>query len=168
MIIPLDAEFLKLLHKIVLENDPQATPGYMQESMINGSMQRALTKIYGYEPFVTVIDKAAALMYSINIFHPFTDGNKRTSLLAAYFFLLFNGYHLMITEDAVTLTLKIARREIRDEKIIANWLKQHCRKNLILIFYRRFIFPRVYKYKPFIAALAVSLLEITRKIWPRA
>jgi death-on-curing protein len=171
MVIPLSVKFLKVLHNTVLEDDPTAAVGYRQESMIEGSMQRALTRIYGYEPFQSIIDKAAALMFSINVFHPFTDGCKRTSLLAVHFFLLFNGYQFMMTEDCVTLTLKIANREIQDEKIVSDWLRRHCRKNLILRFYSRFIFPKMHtslhRNELFIATIALPLLEYTKKIWPK-
>jgi death-on-curing protein len=172
MVIPLSEDFLRALHKTVLEDDPRTASGYKQESMIEGSMQRALTNIYGYEPFKDVIDKAAALMLSINVFHPFTDGCKRTSLLATYFFLLFNGYQFTITEDMVTLTLKIASREILDESIVANWLRRNCRKNLVLRFYSRFIFPKMYnqlhRNEMFLTTLALPLLELTKRIWPKA
>lgn len=172
MVISLSVDLLKVLHKAVLETDPKTVAGYTQESMIEGSMERALTQIYGIEPFESIIDKAAALMYSINAFHPFADGNKRTSLLAVYFFLLFNGYQFLITEDAITLTVKIADRQIKDEKIIAQWLRHHCRKNLILRFYSRFVFSRIhtnlYKDESFLALIVFPILDLTKKIWPKA
>jgi len=172
MVVPLSADFLKILHKTVLEDDPKTAAGYKQESMVDGSMQRALTQIYGYEPFKSVIDKAAALMCSINIFHPFTDGCKRTSILAVYFFLLFNGYQFTITEDIVTLTLKIAKGEIVEEKIVAKWIRRNCRKNLLLTLYSRFIFPKVYtvlhKNELFIITFVFPLLDLTKRIWPKA
>ena len=172
MVLPLSEDFLKVLHKIVLENDPKATRGYMQESMIGGSMQRALTEVYEHEPFGSVIDKAAALMYSIIVFHPFNDGNKRTALLAVFFFLLFNGYQFRITEDAVNLTLKVAKREIRKEKTISHWLRGYCRKNLLLIIYSRLFFSRIHtslhKEELFLSTLVLPLLDVTRRIWPKA
>ena len=172
MVVRLSADFLKVLHGSVLEDDPNTASGYKQESMIDGSMERALTRVYGYEPFESIIDKAAALMFSINVFHPFTDGCKRTSILAVYFFLLFNGYLLTITDDIVDLTIKISNGEIRDEKLVANWLRRRCRKNLILTLYSRFIFPRVHtnlhKNELFITSFVLPLLDITKRIWPRA
>lgn len=172
MVIRLSADFLKLLHESVLEDDPNTASGYKQESMIDGSMERALTRVYGYEPFESIIDKAAALMLSINVFHPFTDGCKRTSILAVYFFLLFNGYLFTITDDIVDLTIKIAKREIQDEKIVANWLRRHCRKHIIIALYSRFIFSRIHtnlhKNELFITSFVLPLLRYTKKIWPRA
>lgn len=135
-------------------------------------MERALTEVYGYEPFKDIVDKAAALLYSINVFHPFTDGCKRTSLLATYFFLLLNGYQFTITEDMVTLTLKIANREIQDEKIVSNWLRRNCRQNIILKIYSKFLFPSVYRNlhrnEPFLTIFVLPLLELTKTIWPKA
>lgn len=172
MIIPLSKDFLKALHQSVLEDDPNTAPGYKQESMIEGSMERALTRVYGYEPFKDIVDKAAALMLSINIFHPFIDGCKRTSLLATYFFLLLNGYQFAITEDMATLTIKIANREILDEETVSKWLRPNCRRNLLLRLYSRIFFPRVYqnlhRNEPFLTILILPLLELTKRIWPKA
>ena len=172
MVITLSEDFLKVLHKAVLENDPKTSSGYTQESMIDGSMERALTNVYGYEPFKSVIEKAAALLYSINVFHPFADGNKRTSLLAVYFFLLFNGYHFLITEEAITVTIKLANRDIKKEETIVQWLRRHCRKNLLLMIYSRLFFSRMHtslqKDEFFLTGFVFPLLELTRKIWPKA
>lgn len=172
MVIPLSEDFLKALHNAVLEDDPKAARGYKQASMIDGSMQRALTNVYGYEPFKGVIDKAAALMLAINVFHPFTDGCKRTSLLAVYFFLLFNGYQFTITGDMATLALKIANREIQDEVTIANLLRRNCRNNLALSLISRFVFSRVYRNvhenELFLTTVVLPLLELTKRIWPKA
>jgi len=171
MVIRLSEDFIKSLHDIVLENDPKAASGYKQESMIDGSIQRALTKVYGYEPFETVIDKATSLMFSLIVFHPFTDGNKRTALLSVYFFLLFNGYQFTITEDVANLAIQIAKGKIQNEKIIAEWLKRYCRKNLLLRIYSRLFFSRVHtslqkSESPF-ATLAHLLLDITKGFWPK-
>jgi len=172
MVVPISGDFLKVLHRIVLETDPKAIRGYMHEGMIEGSIQRAFTGIYGHEPFKSLFDKTAALMYSINVFHPFNDGNKRTALLAVFFFLLLNGYQFIITEDAIIVSLKLANRDIKNEKIIARWLRGYCRKNFILRFYSRFIFTRIHtdlhKEETFPYNLVLSLLEGTKKIWPRA
>ena len=87
MVIPLSTEFLKVLHKTVLEDDPKTAPGYKQESMIEGSMQTALTKVYGYEPFESIIDNAAALMISINVYfiHSQMDVREHHYLLSTSF-----------------------------------------------------------------------------------
>lgn len=172
MVIPVTEEHLKLLHQIVLENDPKALSGYMYEGMIDGSMKRALVKVYGYEPFKDIVDKAAALMYSIIVFHPFNDGNKRTALLAVYFFLSFNRYYFEISRDAVNVTIAIADKKIKNEKIISNWLRQYTGKSLFARL-QRFVILSTMKEGPMdsiktrFAMLSLPLLNFMHKIWPK-
>lgn len=178
MAVTLSKEFLELLHDTVLENDPNAAPGYTHRSMIEGSMDRAVTRIYGLEPFPTIIDKAAALMYSIATFHPFTDGNKRTALLATYFFLAFNGYNFTITNDSIRFLIEIGRGKIKNEREVAIWLREHTRKNLLARLVIRItglfgtditITPKIAETSFLSSSLSnitASLLEITRKLWP--
>lgn len=172
MAIPISVELLKALHESVLEDDPKAVGGYRQESMIDCCCERPMRKVYGYVPFPDMVDRAAALMFSINAFHPFIDGCKRTSLLATYFFLLFNGIQFEITRDMIDLTIKIADRKIMDEAIVSARLRPYCRKNLVLTFYSKAIFPLIHtgihKNEVFITVLIIPLIDYTRKIWPRA
>jgi fido (protein-threonine AMPylation protein) len=111
-------------------------------------------------------------MFSINAFHPFIDGCKRTSLLATYFFLLFNGIQFDITYDMIDLTIKIADRKILDEAIVSARLRPHCRKNLVLSIYSKTIFPLIHtdihKNENLLALFIIPLMDSTRKIWPRA
>lgn len=172
MVIPVTEEQLKLLHQIVLENDPKTLSGYMYEGMIDGSMKRALVNVYGYEPFKDIVDKAAALMYSIIIFHPFNDGNKRTALLAVYFFLFFNGYYFEISRDAINVTIAIAEKKIKNVRIISNWLRQYTNKSLLARF-QRYVFLSAMKESPMdriktpFAMVSLPLLSLMHKIWPR-
>jgi death on curing protein len=48
----------------------------------------------GHEFYVTIWEKAAALMESIARNHAFTDGNKRTAWMACWTFLGLNGHDL--------------------------------------------------------------------------
>lgn len=173
MIIALDVEFLKLLHESVLEDDPKAARGCRQESMILCCVERPLRYVYGHEPYVGIVDRAAALLMSINVFHPFTDGCKRTSLLATYFFLLFNGYIFDINHEMVILTLKIANQEITDETVVSKCIKPNCRKPLFLGFIYKAFFSRMrsgsyFKSQTFLSVYVIPLIETTKKIWPRA
>lgn len=160
MVVPLSVDFIKAIHKAVLDDDPKAARGYRHEGMIEVCMERATNVVYGHEQFKSNLDKAAALMFSINVFEPFNDGCKRTSLLATYFFLLVNGYQFVITKGIVALTFKIAMGEIKDEHAVADWIRKHSTKNKI---------PRLFNNirgdEPFLAPIIVSLLDLTRKFW---
>lgn len=82
--------------------------------MIAGSVEWARTFVYGYQPFPSLLDKAAALMYAITTFHPFADGNKRTALMTTSYFIHLNGYMLDIPDDAPEFARQLAQHTIDD------------------------------------------------------
>ena len=58
---------------------------------------------------------------SRNLFQdPFSDGNKRTGFLAAYTFLLINGYEIVADQSTIIeFVLAVAAGEIDEEGITA-------------------------------------------------
>lgn len=79
-----------------------------------------------YEDFFL---KAAALTRSLIKNHPFTDGNKRTAVMALMMFLGHNGYQLACPQGTlVSFALKIARGYITDLVLIKSWIKRWSRK----------------------------------------
>lgn len=143
MVIALSSAMLKILHLAVFSRYPDDTlPGYMSESMIGGCMDYAMTFVYGYEPYADVIAKGSALLYSIVNFHPFMDGNKRTALLATFFFLHFNGYSFTITEEAVQLTKQIATGKIKKVGTVVRWLSRHTKRSFIATLFNKIFYSR--------------------------
>lgn len=68
-------------------------------------------------------DLAAALAHGIARGHPFVDGNKRTSLVAAELFLALNGFRLALDDGAVVaIWLSLAAGEV-DEAGLAQHLR---------------------------------------------
>ena len=68
--------------------------------------------------------KAAALMHSLVMNHPFVDGNKRMGVAAAELFLELNGFRLDASDkDLEELTLSIARGEL-DAESLGIWFRQ--------------------------------------------
>jgi len=157
MVIALTDFMLKILHHAVLERYPDTTlPGYMSESMIQGCMDYAMTFVYGYEPYPDAIAKASALLYAIVNFHPFMDGNKRTALLATFFFLHFNGYSFKITEEAVQLTKQIATRKIEKVGTVVGWLSHHTRKSFRDTFFHKLFYSRFEERELTIACITMA------------
>jgi death-on-curing protein len=73
----------------------------------------------------TVIDKAAALGFSLRLNHPFVDGNKRVAHADMEVFLLLNGLELLGTVDEQErLMLELAAGRLNREELTA-WLQQH-------------------------------------------
>ena len=81
------------------------------------------------------LERAAYLFYHLNRSHPFTDGNKRTALLATYFFLFWNGYHLKIPKDAHKIILAIADAKRTDVTVehAYNWILENASPNPVYL-----------------------------------
>jgi death-on-curing protein len=105
--------------------------GYMCEGMVEGCLERAMTFVYDYQPFPKLFLKAAALLYSVIVFHPFVDANKRTAFESTRILLRLNGYKLMVTaSEGVNFTKSIAELKIAEVLDIARWLRQHSKRDL--------------------------------------
>ncbi|PYE35769.1 death-on-curing protein [Rhizobium sp. PP-F2F-G38] len=101
-------------------------PGLKDENALEAALARPLHKHAYGEDDVFVL--AAAYLYGITRNHPFSDGNKRTGFLAAFTFLLINGW-LLNTEEAmaVEFVLGVASGDIA-EGGIANFLQDYCER----------------------------------------
>lgn len=82
---------------------------------------------FGEDAYLTLPEKAAALMHSLARNHPLVDGNKRLAWAATRVFCLLNGTDLEYTvDDAEALVLAAARGE-RDVPDLAADLRRHLR-----------------------------------------
>lgn len=80
------------------------------------------------ELYPTLVDKAAALGFSIISNHPFVDGNKRLGHASMEVFLILNGWEIDATVDEQErLILGVAAGEIGREPL-ARWLERHLRE----------------------------------------
>lgn len=94
-----------------------------------GSLESALAQpratFGGADLHPTVIDKAAALAFSLTLNHPFVDGNKRVAHAAMEVFLSLNGVEVLGTVDEhERLMLDLAAGRFTREQL-AGWLQQH-------------------------------------------
>ena len=95
--------------------------GVRDEGLLASALARPQHQAAYGDP--SVFDLAAAYAFGIVKNHPFLDGNKRTGLLAAYTFLLINGWKLAAPQaEAVAAVWGLAAGEI-DEAGFAAWLK---------------------------------------------
>ena len=79
----------------------------------------------GDDLYPTIIEKAAALGFSLIQNHPFVDGNKRTGHAAMETFLVLNGYEIEASvEEQVEVILQIAAGQLKRETF-TNWLGAH-------------------------------------------
>jgi death on curing protein len=79
----------------------------------------------GHDLYPTIVEKAAALGFSLIQNHPFVDGNKRTAHAAMETFLVLNGYQIEATvEEQEDMILKVAAGKSSRE-VFTEWLRQH-------------------------------------------
>lgn len=79
----------------------------------------------GEELYPTIVEKAAALGFSLIQNHPFVDGNKRTAHAAMETFLVLNGYEICATVDEQEkVILQVASGEMKRDAFV-RWLNTH-------------------------------------------
>jgi death-on-curing protein len=91
--------------------------------LLQSSLARPNTTLYGADAYPSLDLKAAALMHSIVTSHPLIDGNKRTAWALMITFVLLNGFEVVAeTDDAFDFVLGVAT-EARDLDSIASWIE---------------------------------------------
>ena len=123
-----DRNTIEIIHNVVIEQ--RGVSGYVSPGMIEGCIEFARTDVYSFVPYPTLLEKAVALIYAFITFHPYADGNKRTALVSAAFFLFQNRYVLRITEETPEFLRAVADRVLdsadhspmSEIRKIADWL----------------------------------------------
>ncbi|MBI2819778.1 MAG: type II toxin-antitoxin system death-on-curing family toxin, partial [Acidobacteria bacterium] len=82
-------------------DEPIQPQEYRDQKLLDSAVHRPFQTAFGKDIHRTIIDKAAALFHSLITNHPFTNGNKRTAVIAADMFLLANGYWLWLSADEI-------------------------------------------------------------------
>jgi death-on-curing protein len=99
--------------------------GIRDEGLLESAIARPYQTFGGDDLYQTVYEKAAALMESIIINHPFVDGNKRTGFLAMFAILSKENIKLTANdEDIYTFTIRVSTGETKLEDMVS-WLKQN-------------------------------------------
>ena len=82
-------------------------------------------KVFGVDRYPEIYDKAAALLYFLNLDHLMIEGNKRFAMTATEVFIKKNGYSWNLSlEEYVWIAVTIADEEKRpplDE--VREWMK---------------------------------------------
>ncbi len=81
----------------------------------------------GKELYPTIIEKAAALGFSLVMNHAFVDGNKRIGHYAMETFLVLNGYELDISVDEQeSIILQLASGKL-SRNAFTDWIREYTR-----------------------------------------
>ena len=117
-----------LIHTLIIKR-AETKAGIRDFTLLHSAVERPKATFDGEDMYPSIFDKAAALLQSLTLNHPFTDGNKRTAWSATHKFLWDNGYHLKakITMDAINFMLAVDNEKTPLDKI-SLWLKSHSTK----------------------------------------
>ena len=94
-------------------------------TLLHSAVERNKASYNGRDLYPTIYLKAAALLQSLCLNHPFSDGNKRTAWATTHLFLWRNGKKLKArTKEAVEFMVWVDRKKPTVQQI-AEWLEKH-------------------------------------------
>lgn len=98
--------------------------GLRDDGLLESALARPKHLLAYTEPEPDIPALAASYAFGIARDHPFTDGNKRTSLVVTETFMLLNGIELEASDAELLSTwLQLAEGEI-SESDLAAWLRE--------------------------------------------
>lgn len=102
--------------------------GIRDLGLLESAILRPQTTFGGVDLYVSIFDKAAALIHSLLLNHAFVDGNKRTAVTSTLTFLELNGFSVVTANQKLEeFGLWVENKKPSIEKI-ATWLKRHSKK----------------------------------------
>lgn len=119
-------EVVELHRRLLLASG--GAPGIRDIRLLESALAQPAATFDSADLHPTLVDKAAALGFSLVANHPFVDGNKRIGHAAMEVFLVLNGYELQASvDDQEHLMLAVASGAL-DRQQLASWLNQHVAK----------------------------------------
>jgi len=116
-------EILQLYHRIIEQSG--GSMGIRSLSTLESALAQPQMTFGGEDLYPSIIEKAAALAFSLIQNHPFVDGNKRTGHAAMETFLLLNGHEINApSEEQEKVILQVAAGKLGREEFTA-WLRSH-------------------------------------------
>ena len=99
--------------------------GVRDLGLIQSALARPQATFGGEDLYPMAWDKAAALLQSMTMNHPFLDGNKRTAYETMKRFLYMNGYAIKTSQKEIVRMCVAVDNEGWGIKEIVGWLKKH-------------------------------------------
>ena len=124
--IYLSVEQVLALHQALVGQFGGAS-GVRDRGALESAVARPAMTFGGEDLYSDIAAKAAALMHSLVLNHPFVDGNKRVGVATAEFFLERNASTLEVSDEELErVTLAVAEGQVRAEAL-AIWFRQRLR-----------------------------------------
>lgn len=117
------AEVLEL-HRRVIEQ-AGGSMGVRDMGALESAVAQPRMTFGGDDLYPTLVEKAAALCFSLVQNHPFVDGNNCVGHAAMETFLVLNGFEINATiDEQEELILALAAGAVSRE-VLVNWLNAH-------------------------------------------
>ena len=117
------AEVLELYRRVVEATG--GSPGIRDLHGLESALAQPRMTFEGDDLYPSLVEKAAALGFSLIKNHPFVDGNKRLGHAAIELFLLMNGFEIRApTDEQERLILRVASGEAGREELVG-WLERY-------------------------------------------
>ena len=112
------------LHRAVIEASG-GSKGVRDLGALESAVAQPRATFGEAELYPGLLEKAAALGFSLCGNHPFVDGNKRIAHAAMEVFLILNGYEIRATvDDQEHLMLGLAAGSVSRDELLT-WLRAH-------------------------------------------
>lgn len=99
--------------------------GVRDWGMLRSALAQARMTVEGEEVYPSVVEKAAALGFSIVMNHPMVDGNKRLGHASMELFLMLNGHEIEAPVDEQDRAMLALAAGDMNRQDLANWLEDH-------------------------------------------
>ena len=118
---------VELLHRILIDKFG-GSHGIRDKAALESAISRPFQTFDGNDLYPSVFEKAASLIESILVNHPFIDGNKRTGYTLLRLYLIQNGLDINASQDnKYEFVIDIASGTLKYEGILS-WLKSNTAK----------------------------------------
>jgi death-on-curing protein len=116
-----------LIHELIIKR--AGTKASIRDfTLLHSAVERPKATYGGTDLYKSLFGKTAALLQSLCLNHPFTDGNKRTAWASAHKFLWDNGYFLKTKRKEGADFMVWVDNEKPKLHEISIWLKKHSKR----------------------------------------
>jgi death-on-curing protein len=120
----LTREQILTLHKRIIEQSG-GSMGIRNQDGLESALAQPYMTFSGQELYPTLIEKVAALGFSLINNHPFIDGNKRIGHAAIEVTLLMNGYEIKADIDNQEFAILAVAASKMNRQDFLEWLQNH-------------------------------------------
>jgi death-on-curing protein len=117
------AEVLDLHRRVTVQTG--GATGVRDLGALESALAQPRVTYGGEELYPTLVDKAAALGFSLIGNHPFVDGNKRVGHAAIETFLLLNGHELCAEVDEAERVILGVAAGVWTREQFRDWVQAH-------------------------------------------